>query len=317
MVPKSGIISTSIVVRFSRTFYRFVYVQISYQYHIISLYVIVGSLMAFWPYYAGYHDTILEEAVLKNNLKSIENIVASTVVITLGVPLAIDGIVDFMLSTLLLDPNKAKETTDILNYVERLFIYSGFFMFPLCAFVTPNYRHQAQLALCCSRFQYSIVYGGCLLSVSRIAPNCFPGILCLLSLGCYYVSVNLLSHLYIHGDSMNNYDTLNEFSFCIRYAANVIVAWMLVHWLWLQHMHPYLLKRIRQSSSSSTIRVINDLSRAGTIHEENNEEPPRNRQQLLQSSLKDDIKTKNVLFVSLVMTMGKICPATPLYSIQS
>ena len=180
--------------QFGSLCHRFVYVQIPYQYHIMSIYALVGSLLAFWPYFAGYHDTILEDSVLRMHLKSIENVVASTVVITLAVPLVIDGIVDFMLSSLLMDPNKAKETTDILNYVERLFIYSGLFMFPLCAFVSQDYRHHAQLALCCSRFQYSMVYGGCLLSVSRISPHCYPGILCLLALGCYYVAVNLLSY---------------------------------------------------------------------------------------------------------------------------
>ena len=300
------------VKRFGNVCHRCVYVNIPYQYQVLSIYVLVGSLLSFWPYYAGYHDTILEQSTMKTNLTSIESVVASTVVITLGVPLAIDGIFYFILSSLVMDQNKAKETTDILNYVERIFIYSGLFMFPLCTFISQDCTHRAQLALCCSRFQYSVVYGGCLLSVSRIAPNCFPGILCMLSLGCYYLAVNLLSHLYIHGESASYYDSLNTFSFYIRYGANVIVAWMLLHWMWLQYLNPYLLKRLR--SQSSSIRVINNLSSTGnnestTISQEENKEgtqPPQHSQQLLQSSLKDDITTKNVMFVSLVMTMGTI-----------
>ena len=301
--------------RCSGVCHRFVYVDIPYMYTVITVFVCIGSMVAFWPFFAGYHNTTLETSALRSNLSSIENIVASTVVMTLAVPLAIDGIFDFILSSLVMDKNKAKETTDILNYIERTFIYSGLFVFPLCAFISQGYSDRAQLALCCSRFQYSLVYGGCLLSVSRIAPNCFPGILCLLSLGCYYLAVNLLSHLYIHGDSVSNYGTIDTYCFYIRYAANVIVAWMLFHWMWLHYLNPYLLKRLRTSSS---IRVIKSLSSniETTIasQEENNEtqqQPPQDRQQLLRSSLKDDITTKNVMFVSLVMTMGTIDQSIP------
>ena len=273
------------IAQFGTQCYQFWYADVPYQYHVFSVFVLVGSLIAFWPYFAGYHDTIVELSVMRNNLHSIENIVASTVLITLAVPLTIDGMLDFMLS-LLMDRNKAKETTDILNYIERTYIYSGLFIFPLCAFVSQQYSDLALLALCCSRFQYCIIYGGCFMS---IAPHCFSCRLCMLALGAYYIQNNLLSYAYLN-DIVSH---INGFCVVLQYMVFLILVSMLIHWIWLNYLSFCFSKR------TSSLAIINHSVSASTM-----ESSTYDKKTL---SLNEDIVAKNNMFVLVMAVIVVIC----------
>ena len=280
------------IAQFGTRCYQFWYAVVPYQYNVMSIFVLVGSLIQFWPYFAGYHDSILEVSILRNNLQSIENIVASTVLITLAVPLVIDGILDFMLS-LLMDRNKAKETTDILNYIERTYIYSGFLIFPLCAFVRQQYSDLAMLALGCSRFQYCMVYGGMFMSASRIAPHCFSSRLCMLALGAYYSKFLIFTYSYLNIDNLSsvNLSHINTSCTALLYLAFSILVSMLMHWIWLNYLS------ICFSKQTSSLAIINHSVSSST------ENSPYDTKLIL----KDDIVAKNNMFVSVLSVIGVIC----------
>ena len=285
----------AMISKFGTRCFQFWYTEVRFQYLVFSVSVFVGSLLQFWPFFAGYHNTILELSPLKTSLNSIENIVASTVVITLAVPLAIDGILDFTLS-LLMDRKKAKETTDILNYIERTYIYSGFTIFPICAFINQQYSDLALFALCCSRFQYCMVYGGMFMSASRIAPHCFPTRLCMVALGAYYCTKFIITYEYLNVDnpSTDNLDRLNISCVALLYLAFSILIMMLIHWMWLNYLSSCFSKR-RTSSA------IIDHNKSSA---ENNRSIDSDDKKL---SLADDILAKNNLFVSVMAVIGVIC----------
>ena len=276
-----------ITTQFGTRCYEFWYADVPYLYHVLAAFVFIVSIFGFWPYFAGYHDTILEISALKTNVHSIENIVASTVLITLTVPLAIDGILDFTLS-LFRDRNKAKET-DILNYIERTFIYSGFLVFPICAFINQQYPDTVLLALCCSRFQYCMVYGGCFMSVTRIAPHCFPTRLCMLALGSFYVAHLTLTYAYVTMDSLEFYYAV---SYVLLLFTFFIFLFMLMHWMWVNYMSPFLSRR-----TLSAITVNNNHSTSSAENSVVADDA---------SSLKNDIKTRNNMFVSILTVVGVI-----------
>ena len=267
--------------------YQFWYAEVPYQYPVFALFVLVGSILQFWPYFAGYHDTKVEQSVMRTNLASIENIVSSTVLITLAVPLAIDGILDFILS-LLIDRNKAKETTDILNYIERIYIYSGLLVLPSCAFISQQYVDLAMWTVCCSRFQYFLVYGACFMSVTRIAPHCFPTRLCMLSLGAYFVAEILLIYEYLLFEDYYSFkfDVISE---TLIYVAFSSIMFMLISWFWFIYVIPCLQQRI-----SSTIIDHSISSVEHTLISDD------------ASSLKNDIKIRNNLFVAVLSVIGVI-----------
>ena len=275
------------IVHVLNKWYQFWYANVPYQYQIFSIFVLIASLACFWPFFAGYHDTILENSIMRINLHSIENIVASTVVITLAVPLIIDGVLDFLLS-LLMDRNKAKETTDVLNYVERTCIYVGLLILPTCAFVTPQYSDLGLLTLCCSRFQYFMVYGGCFLSVSRIAPHCFPSRLCMLALGAYYSAHLILTYAYL---DVVNRSIYFVWSYVLLYFTFTIFVMMLMHWMWLNYLSPCFTQR---SSSAMAIihQSISSTENFDIMHD--------------ASSLKHDIESRNNMFVSILTVLGVI-----------
>ena len=275
--------------------YQFWYADAPYHYIVMSIFVFIGSLLQFWPYFGGYHDTILERSVMRTNLRSIENIVASTVLITLALPLAVDGIVDFMTS-LRMDQNKPKETTDILNYIERAYIYAGLLIFPICTFVNQNHSDVALFALGFSRFQYCLVYGGMFMSASRIAPYCFSSRLCMVALAAYYTKFLIFTYTYLNNDNLSSVklNILNTICVALLYLAFTILVGMLIHWLWLNYISPCftkrpttssVLKRYNQSLSENNKIIINDK----------------------MWSLKDDIVAKNNMFVSVLAIIGIIC----------
>ena len=277
------------ITQFGTKCYQFWYADVPYQYHVFSFMVLIASLVTFWPFFAGYHDTILELSVMRNSVQSIENIVASTVVITLAVPLIIDGILDFALS-LLMDRNKAKETADVLNYVERTFIYSGFLSLPICAFVSQQYTDLGLLTFCCSRFQYFMVYGGCFMCVSRIAPHCFPKRLCLLALGAYYSAHFILTCAYLNigYGTVSFHFFLSNFLLFFTFA---IFITMLMHWMWLNYLSPFFTQR----SSSAMAMIHQRLTSSDQIN-------------ILDdaSILKNGITKRNNMFVSLLTVLGVI-----------
>ena len=275
----------TILSQFGTKCYDFWYAEVKYQYHVMATSVLIGSMVAFWPFIAGYHDTIIENSIMRTNVHSIENIVASTVLITLALPLTIDGILDFTLS-LLMDRNKAKENTDILNYIERTFIYSGLFIHPLCTLVNQQYADLGLLALCCSRFQYCIIYGGCFMSVSRIAPDCFSCRLCMLALGAYYTQNELLSYAYLH----DKVSSINPICVVLQYVVFLILVCMLIHWIWLHHMKPYCAKR-----TLSSIAIID------------NDQASFDQKKNLEMSLNEDIVAKNNMFVLVMAVIVIIC----------
>ena len=277
--------------QFGTRCYQFWYADVPYQYHVFSVFVLLGSLSGFWPYFAGYHDTTLELSVMRTNLHSIENIVASTVLITLALPLAIDGILDFTLS-LLMDRNKAKETTDIFNHIERTYIYSGLLISPLCAFVSQQYSDLAMLALCCSRCQYCLLYGGCFMSVSRIAPHCFPTRLCMLAVGGYFVAMKILTYAYLNivdlsSGTINFYYAISNVFVFFTFSIFVV---MLMHWIWLNYLSPCFSKR--SSSSATAIMKDNNSTAESDLTTDD------------ASSLKNDIKTRNNMFLSVLTVLG-------------
>ena len=272
--------------------YDFWYAEGPYQYHVFSFMVLIASVITFWPFFAGYHDTILELSVMRTNLQSIENIVASTVVITLAVPLIIDGILDFALS-LLIDRNKAKEPTDIFNYVERAYIYSGLLIFPICAFVSQQYTDLGLLALCCSRCQYCVIYGGCVMGLSRVAPHCFPTRLCMLAIGFYYIARNLFTYSYLHMDklSYSNLMFYYAISNVLTFFTFSIFMMMVLCWLWLNYVRHCFTQR-----TSSAIAIMNQsISSSSEIN-------------IIEEglTLKNDIKTRNNLYLSILTILGTI-----------
>ena len=272
--------------------YEFWYAETRYQYHVMAVFVFFGSLLSFWPYLVGYHDTIVERTAMRTNLHSIENIVASTVLLTLTVPLTIDGILDFMVS-LLMDRNKVKETTDILNYIERTYIYFGLFIFPLCAFVSEQYVDLGMLALCCSRLQYCLIYGGCFMSVSRIAPHCFSSRLSMLALGAYFIGQKLFTFAYLNIDHLSSQKL--KFYYAISNAFNLIAfsmaVMMMMHWIYLNYLKPCFLKRQTPSTNHD-----HRLSSTGNYNMTDD-----------MLSLKNDIKTRNNMFISIMVVTGIVC----------
>ena len=277
------------ITQFGRRCYQFWYADTPYS--IFAIFVFIGSISGFWPFVAGYHNTILELSPLRASLNSTENIVASTVLITLAVPLAIDGILDFVVSRLM-DRKKAKETTDILNIVERTFIYSGLLIFPCCTFVSRQYADLGLLTLCCSRFQYCIIYGGCFMSVSRIAPHCFSPRLSMLGLGAYYISQKLITYAFINIEDLSsrNFHFYYTISNALMYFTFAIVILMVVHWIWLNYLSHCFSKQ-----SSSAIATMDRSSSPRNNHINDD-----------VLSLKSDIQTLNNMFISIMVVIGVV-----------
>ena len=283
---------SSQIVTFGTKCYEFWYADVPYQYQIFSFMVLIASLVTFWPFFAGYHDTIIENSIMRTNLQSIENIVASTVVITLAVPLIIDGILDFALS-LLMDRNKAKESTDIFNYVERAYIYSSFLLLPMCAFISQQYSDLGLFALCCSRCQYCMVYGGCLMGLSRVAPHCFPTRLCMLAMGAYFIAKNLLTYAYLHMDKMTHSNLMFYYAIGkgLTFVTFSIFVIMLFCWLWLN----YLRHCFRQRTSSAIAIMNQSISSSSEIN-------------IIEEglTLKNDMKTRDNLYLSILSVLVTI-----------
>jgi hypothetical protein len=213
------------------------------------------------------------------------------VVITLAVPLIIDGILDFVLS-LLMDRNKAKEPTDIFNYVERAYIYSGLLSLPICAFVSQQYTDLGLFTLCCSRFQYFMVYGGCLMSVSRIAPHCFPTRLCMLAIGAMYIARHLYTYAYLHIDNLSHSNLMFYYAISnvLTFFTFSIFLIMLLCWLWLNYVRHCFTQR-----TSSAIAMMNQSTSSDGIN-------------IIEEglTLKNDIKTRNTMYLSILTVLGTI-----------
>lgn len=273
----------------SKKMVQFWYAVVPYQYHALALLVFFGSLLQFLPFFAGYHDTIIEHSAIRTNLHSIENMIASAVLIALVVPLGIDGILDFTIMVLM-DHNKAKEITDILNYVERSFIYTGILVLPCCAFISQQYSDLALFALCCSHCQSCMVFGGCLMSIARIAPHCFPGRLCMLALVCQYVSSVLSSLSYV---SLHANDKLNVISIIFQFLDTVIRVGTLMHWIWLTFLSHCFTK---QTSATLAIAIMDDHNQSSNGYDKK-----------IEMSLKDDIQQKNNMFVLVLVMILIVC----------
>jgi len=188
--------------------------------------VSVGAIFCFWPFMAGYHETALEGSAVRQSVSSPANVVASTVLLTLVVPLAFDAfIIDGVVYAVLrrtgrqpstdLGPSRGttQEGRDLMTHSERLLVYAGMAALPVCAFIRPSYPNLALVAECASRFQFVAIYGGVSCCASRYSPLIFQLKWCLLGLVLAAVSVNLFCYMDIFGINNGSVDFVAQVTF--------------------------------------------------------------------------------------------------------
>ena len=194
------------------------------------------SLAGFWVKFAGYHDSVIETSSVRTSITSIENKVASAVQLALVTPLTIDMGIDLIFS-FLVNRNEPKEA-DVFGYFERTFVYLGYFIFPCCAFLDQqHYPNLALLTLCCSIFQWTIVWGGGLITFMRTSKTCFPAKLVMACLTFESLSMNLIAFTYVESGPPND-TIINLCNFCY-YFGYLFLAWMTFHWLIVKLWSPY------------------------------------------------------------------------------
>jgi hypothetical protein len=145
-------------------------------YNVLALFTAVCvAVSTFWPYVAGYDNTFLEISPVRQSLVSVENLISSSISITLAVPLLIDTLMDGVVELLFHAKQKVKakkhnnKEDSIVNVCERLCMCFGFIINPANALGALHSRSHnvALFAFCCTRARHVSVIGGIVLSFSR------------------------------------------------------------------------------------------------------------------------------------------------------
>jgi hypothetical protein len=227
-------------------------------YSVHAGFIAVLSLLSFWPFLAGYSNVQrLEQSPMVVGLVSIDNMLASAAAIALITPLAIDALVEYTTRVASKCRNHQQNLDDgstyILNFVERLVVYAGLILSPVCVFVRSS--NLGLLALCCSRFQFAAVYGGWVLCASRLMPTWFPAKFVMLTMACNTVSLNLKAYTNISG-----LDSIDKYGLLLRLAALIILVVMATNWLLNRLLLPYCRQRGLTLSSLPTEAVVDEES---------------------------------------------------------
>ena len=149
-------------------------------------FVLVGAVIAFWPYMAGYHQqsTSLEQSILRTTLNDGYIYQLSAVAaISLLVPMVIDWLT-----------NKIEANDGVIRNIndrEKIMLYLGLLSVPVIAFVGHSYQNLALLWMCMSRFQIVAVLGSLSVTFSRIDGSTLPWWMSLLSTAFLTLAVNL------------------------------------------------------------------------------------------------------------------------------
>ena len=149
-------------------------------------FVLIGAVIAFWPYMAGYHQqsTSLEQSILRTTLNDGYIYQLSAVAaISLLVPMVIDWLT-----------NKFEPHDGVIRNIndrEKIMLYLGLLSVPVMAFVDPSYRDLALLWSCMVRFQIVAVLGSLTVTFCRIDGSTLPWWMSLLSTAFLTIAVNL------------------------------------------------------------------------------------------------------------------------------
>ena len=151
------------------------------------LFVVVASLISFWPYMAGYRLTFLEHTALRDAVDNNElNKFSAVCAISLMVPLFMDWFTDLYGKNVHDDYN-----TFLLHHFEKAVLYLGLLSVPSLAFVSSSYEDLTLLWFCMTRFQIVAVLGTLTASFSRINSYAWPWWISLLSTSLLSFAVNL------------------------------------------------------------------------------------------------------------------------------
>jgi hypothetical protein len=221
-------------------------------------YIAVLSLFSFWPFLVGYSNVQrLEQSPMVVGLVSVDNMLASAAAIALIAPLSIDALIDFAtrLSNRFKKPQDGVDdsggSTNILNFVERLIVYAGLLIFPVCAFVRSS--NLGLLALCCSRFQFAAGYGGLFLCASRLMPAWFPAKVCMLVTTLLNVSLILMAYTDINGLSRPH--GVIVVALALRYIAVAINVMLTLNSIVKRLLVPYCAWRSANDSTSLHVEL--------------------------------------------------------------
>jgi hypothetical protein len=260
-------------------------------YGVFATYIGALPLLSFWPFLAGYNQVQrLEQSAMVVGLVSVDNMLASAVAIALVTPLWIDVLVDCATRCASKTPYELDSSISILNFVERLIVYAGLVIMPVCSFVHSS--NLGLLALCCSRFQFAAVYGGWVLCASRLLPTWFPAKLCMLSMGNYIVSLNVKAYLSIAGLVAN--DSITKCSVVLRYAALVILVVMSTNWLLNHLLLPYC--RQRKASTLPSLPTESVVDEESTLDQ-------RFARHKWTTAMKQTVLSRKTAFVAILLAV--------------
>jgi len=220
-------------------------------------YIAVLPLLNFWPFLAGYSNVQrLEQSAMVVGLVSVDNMLASAAAIALVAPLSIDLIVEYTTRVASKHHDFDDGSTYILNFVERLIVYAGLIIVPICAFVRSS--NLGLLALCCSRFQFAAVYGAWILCASRLLPTWFPAKICMLTMASNVISLNLMAHVNIAGLAPT--DSVTKCGGAFRYIAIIILSTMAINWVMKRLLMPYCWQQEALTLSLSMKSLVDEES---------------------------------------------------------
>ena len=159
-------------------------------------FVLVGAVISFWPYMAGYHQqtTSLEQSILRATLNDgYLYQLSSVAAISLLVPMVIDWLSNMF------EPHDGVIRN--INDKEKTMLCLGLLSVPAIAFVAHSYQDLALLWLCMSRFQIVAVLGTLTVTFSRIDGLALSWWMSLLSTTILTIAVNLSLYAYfIHSN---------------------------------------------------------------------------------------------------------------------
>ena len=122
--------------------------------------VLLCSLVAFWPFLAGYHVTDLESSILRTTLneQSIKE-QSAAVALALLVPLILDWMADLLGPWFGVGRKKNADDVSTINNFQKGCLFLGLAIVPCMAYVSTEYDSLALLWFCLSRFQVVLVLG--------------------------------------------------------------------------------------------------------------------------------------------------------------
>ena len=151
-------------------------------------FLLVAVFLAFWPYYASYHNTLLEQSILRSSLNYGTMFYESSIIsLSLLVPLIFDVILELAhdqyeqrktsggsMHSVVSSRSPSVTNKSLLEIREKILIYAGFASTPLLIFVHNDYQNLAMLWFCTTRFQLLAVYGSVWVSFCRLDNLAWP-----------------------------------------------------------------------------------------------------------------------------------------------